>query len=397
MEKFRYLVLNSLGKQIEFEVDAKDVNDAKRQIRRNGMTPVKSLGSSDTDRSFFKRGKNFSLYAFTSRLAPLLDANIPLEKALAIIEDGVQNQSERDIVLFLRKGLHEGKSFSALTRERPKLFSSLYSSLLESGEQSGNLNRVVRELRRFLKDSKEFKDFVITSSIYPVIVFSVTLLVIFLLFVVFVPKFSKVFEELGREIPAITNTMLQIGNFMRDSWFVWIFLLIGIVLFFIYGKRIQSVRIFLDKMILKIPFLGVLVISIQISRFIRTLSIMVQSNVHILSSIQISRKVIENTAISASFSGIEEKLRAGSALSDIIGTNKYMPQGSSAMLRIAEESGEMGEMLERIAAEAEENTRIKLKRLLAFFEPMIILILAGIVLLVVMAIFLAIMEMNVIR
>ena len=140
-----------------------------------------------------------------------------------------------------------------------------------------------------------------------------------------------------------------------------------------------------------------IVVAVQTGRFLRTLSIMVKNHVPLLAAVRISRKVITNEFVWASFSSVEDHLRGGSRLSAILGASPYMPQGSIAMLKIAEESGEIGEMLERIAEESEEDIRVKVKRLLAFLEPGIILVLAVIVLLVVLAIFLAIMDMNVIK
>lgn len=152
-----------------------------------------------------------------------------------------------------------------------------------------------------------------------------------------------------------------------------------------------------DRLLLRLPLLGGIVTAIQTGRFLRTLSIMVKNHVQLLPAVRISRKVIENDLIRDSFAAVEDRLRGGSRLSAILGASPYMPPGSIAMLKIAEESGEIGEMLERIAEESEEDIRVRVKRLLAFLEPGIILVLAGVVLLVVLSIFLAIMDMNVIK
>ena len=150
-------------------------------------------------------------------------------------------------------------------------------------------------------------------------------------------------------------------------------------------------------MLLRLPLVGGIISAVQTGRFLRTLSIMVRNHVQLLPAIRISRKVIENDVIRESFAAVEDHLRGGSRLSTILGTSPYMPRGSIAMLKIAEESGEIGEMLERIAGESEDEIRLRVRRLLAFLEPGIILVLAGIVLLVVLAIFLAIMDMNAIQ
>jgi general secretion pathway protein F len=152
-----------------------------------------------------------------------------------------------------------------------------------------------------------------------------------------------------------------------------------------------------SKIALKLPIISGIVISIEVSRFIRTLSIMLKNHVKLLTAVTVSKKIFNNLIIAKDFDSIESELYKGDKLSHILKDSLYMPQGSVAMLRIAEESGDLGEMLERIAQESEEETRVKVKRLLAFLEPVIIMVLALIVLLVVLSIFMAIMEMNVMK
>jgi len=152
-----------------------------------------------------------------------------------------------------------------------------------------------------------------------------------------------------------------------------------------------------SKIALKIPIIRSIIVSIEVSRFIRTLAIMLKNHVKLLNAVTVSKKVFNNVIIAKDFEKIESELYKGDKLSHILQNNQYMPQGSISMLRIAEESGDLGEMLERIAQESEDETRVKVKRLLAFLEPLIIMILALIVLLVVLSIFMAIMEMNVIK
>lgn len=170
--------------------------------------------------SVFSTGDGFNVYVFTERLAPLLKANIPLEQSLAVIEEGMTGQSGISVVQELRRGLQEGKKFSELVRARSATFPPLYPSLIETGEQTGCLSEVVQELKRFLSSSKEFKDFVITSSIYPAVILFVTFSMIILLFTFFIPKFSKLFKDAGKELPFLTQAA-GYGNFMKTVWWLW--------------------------------------------------------------------------------------------------------------------------------------------------------------------------------
>lgn len=399
MPKLRYTILTATGVTKEVSIDAIDDATARRQLRRQGSIVVHALGEAGANgkrRFGLSHSQRFDVYTFANRLSPLLSAGIPLEHGLAVLEEGCKDE-ERNIVLKLRRGLHEGKKFSQLTREMPEYFSPLFSGLIETGEESGCLPEVTRELRRFLKESKEFREFVLTSSIYPAIVISVTFLVVVLLFTVFIPRFAKIFEELGREMPFLTRSMLGVGNLMQSVWWLWPLLIAGGIILYRKSRRAGRLKAAKDRFLLRLPLLGGIIVAVQTGRFLRTLSIMVKNHVQLLPAVRISRKVIENDVIRESFASVEERLRGGSRLSVILSASPYMPPGSIAMLKIAEESGEIGEMLERIAEESEEDIRVRVKRLLAFLEPGIILLLAGVVLLVVLSIFLAIMDMNVIK
>lgn len=399
MAKFCYLVADRTGKQKEVEIEAQDAASSLRILRKMGCFLIKEveLKENASVLARFLPKHKFDVKNFADRLNPLLEANIPLEQSLGIIEEGYKNPDDIEVVRHLRKGLHEGKRFSALLREMDDVFPPLFSSLIEVGEESGCLPEVTKELRRFLKESKDFRNFVLTSSIYPAIVISVTLGVLVLLFTVFIPRFAKIFDELGREMPFLTRTMLNIGNVFQSVWWLWFILIIGIIWGIGKYRNRHWFRLWKSKMALKLPIVNGIVVSIEVSRFIRTLSIMLKNHVKLLIAVTVSKKIFNNLIIAKDFEPIESELYKGDKLSHILKNNQYMPQGSVAMLRIAEESGDLGEMLERIAEESEEETRLKVKRLLAFLEPVIIMVLALIVLLVVLSIFMAIMEMNVMK
>ena len=399
MAKFCYLAADRTGKQKEVEIEAQDAASSLRILRKMGCFLIKEveLKENASVLARFLPKHKFDVKNFADRLNPLLEANIPLEQSLGIIEEGYKNPDDIEVVRHLRKGLHEGKRFSALLREMDDVFPPLFSSLIEVGEESGCLPEVTKELRRFLKESKDFRNFVLTSSIYPAIVISVTLGVLVLLFTVFIPRFAKIFDELGREMPFLTRTMLNIGNVFQSVWWLWFILIIGIIWGIGKYRNRHWFRLWKSKMALKLPIVNGIVVSIEVSRFIRTLSIMLKNHVKLLIAVTVSKKIFNNLIIAKDFEPIESELYKGDKLSHILKNNQYMPQGSVAMLRIAEESGDLGEMLERIAEKSEEETRLKVKRLLAFLEPVVIMILALIVLLVVLSIFMAIMEMNVMK
>ena len=396
---YRYLVLDRDGRNREMEIDAFSGSNARMRLAEKGVVPIREIpvkGDGKFSRRFsWRPGRGFDICVFTDRLAPLLQANVPLEKALAVLEEGAEPDAAR-VIFELRRGLHEGRRFSALVREIA-CFPPVYASMLESGEEAGCLPEVVGELRKFLSEGRSFRDFVITSSIYPVIVLVVTLCVMILLFTVFIPRFAKIFSDMGRELPALTGIMVGISDFLVSFW--WVLpaaVLLTVLLNALVGGSLRWQR-FRDRIVMKMPVTGGLIVAVQISTFIQSLSVMVGKNVHLLSAVRIARGTIANRVLFDSFAEVEARLSEGERLSATLGGNPFMPRGTGAMLRIAEESGDVGEMLRRISGELQENIRLRVKRLLALLEPVIIMVLAVVVMLVVLAVFMAIWEMNSVR
>lgn len=401
LSSYQYLVLDSSGRRQEVSIEAINTSNARSRLVAKGYIPVRELQkSSDRKKeslSWKLSSGKFDINAFTSRLAPLLLANVPLEKALSVLEEGFSDRKMVSVIFELRRGLHEGRRFSAVIRQMEKEFSPMYASLVETGEEAGCLPEVIDELRNFLEESKNFRDFVITSSIYPAVVLAVTTGVVILLFTVFIPRFARIFEDMGRELPALTSSLVDISRVVVDIW--WLLPLVVFMIFIcnkLWGRGSLWQRI-KDRLKLKLPLAGRISASIQVSTFIQALAVMVKKNVHLLSAVRIARKTISNSIICDSFAGVEERLQDGEKLSSALGRCPYMPHGSMAMLQIAEESGDLGEMLSRITIEQQKSTRNLVKKLLSMLEPAIIIFLALVVMIVVFAIFSAIWEMNSIR
>jgi len=301
------------------------------------------------------------------------------------------------VIESLRKGLHEGKKFSALVRGQEPRFPRIYASLIEAGEETGNMAGAVRELRRFMNETKEQRDFLITSSIYPLTILAVTFGVIVLMFTVFIPRFSQIFLDMGKELPLPTAIMLFVSRMFTLLWPLWLLLIGGAVYAVVLVRRGGRARRRWDTLVLRTPILGKLVATIEIGRMTRTLAIMLESHVALLDSVRIAFKVLGNSVIAESFSGVTTELRAGNPLSKALRHSKYMPDEAVQMIEVGEQSGEVGKMLGEAAGGLENESRQSIKRLLALFEPVVIVVLALVILMVVVSIFLAVMEMNQIK
>jgi general secretion pathway protein F len=398
MALYKYKASDKNGKIMQILIEGDTQDDALNRLRGRGLMPLQCFGeaaSTDASGLSFKLKKRFNVYEFTNRLVPLLSAHIQLERALSIIAGGMDdNPAGQEVVNSLRRGLHEGKKFSELIRNQGDRFPRIYANLVETGEATGCLTEVMHELQRFLNDSRELRDFVITSMIYPAIILGVTIGVIVLLLTVLIPRFSKIFLNMGRELPLPTQIMMNISDAFIGMWWVWPLLIIGICIFFNRVAQGGKAKDIWDKLLLKFPITGELVQAIEISRFIRTMAILLQNHVHLLPSVKISVRVIQNGVIAAGFARVDSDLRGGAKLSASLKKSPHMPMMAIQMMQVGEESGNIGQMLDRVADEQEKNIKVRIKRLLALFEPAVIILLAAIIFMVVISIFVTVMEMN---
>jgi len=396
MSVYRYIAVAPGNAPGEVLIEADNEKEALSKLRSRQLRPIRYCGEVDEDgaRGFSLRRKKINTFEFTRQLSPLLDSYIPLERALGIIADSTAEKDQRNFVNSLRQGLHEGKKFSELVRQHGKLFPGYYANLIESGEETGCLPDVVRELHKFMGESKELKDFVVSSSIYPLAILAITLIVTVLLFTVFVPRFSKIFLDMGRDLPPTMQMLTGVSTFFAWAW--WLIPLTLILLYF--GLRAMlgenELRWRWSKFLLKLPLLGRVMIDLEMCKYIRTLAILIANHVEIIRTVRISGRIIANPVVARAFDGIDRKLKGGDKLSGAFRDNPFLPTSLTPMLRVGEESGTVGEMLVKIAENLENDTKLKIKRLLSLFEPAVIVFLAGVVLVVVVSIFIAMMEIN---
>lgn len=396
MALYKYLAAAKGEQPHDMLIEADNEKEALSKLRSRHVMPVRFYGEVSVGgggRLMFRRSR-IDTYDFTRQLAPLLNSFIPLEKALGIIAESAVEPEQRDFVNSLRQGLHEGKKFSELVRSHGSLFPGYYANLIESGEETGCLPEVVGQLYKFMGESKELKDFIISSSIYPLAILSITLVVTVLLFTVFVPRFAKIFQDMGREMPPSMNFLLGVSAFASWAWWLIPCAAVGI---WTGLKRFFGAEAFhynYSKFLLSLPLFGRIIVDLEMCKYIRTLSILIANHVEIIRTVKISGRIIHNPVIAKAFADIARKLKGGAKLSAALAGNRFVPSGMVPMLRVGEESGTVGEMLSRIATHLESDTRLKIKRLLSLFEPAVIVFLALVVLVVVVSIFVAMMEIN---
>lgn len=395
MPLFKYKVSDSSGKVSELLIEGDSQADATRRIQRRGLMPLEFLGQgSDNSRSAGFFGPKLDVVEFTDRLVPLLEANIPLERALTIIGEGDENTALADTASDLRRGLHEGRKLSDLIRERGRVFPQLYSGVVEAGEEAGALPQVMAELRRFLMEGQELKAFIISASVYPAFIALSGIVMLFFVLGVIVPKFAVALTGAGIQSTA-TEILLSVSSFVQGYWWLFPLLLVGIIALAMQLRQEDgNIRKTWDNWVLRCPLLDKLVLYSNLSRLCRTMAILMRNGVHLLNTVSIANRVVQNTAIRNSLLELSGELRQGQRMSSALGKSKYIPTLMLRMIAVGEETGAVETMLERVADRYETDLRRQVKRLLSLFEPLVIICLGLGVGLIVLLMFMAIMDMQ---
>lgn len=396
MPLFRFKAADRSGSVVETVIEGESQSDAVRRLRMRSLTPIDFLGEGEGDKSskgFFKSSK-FKVVEFTERLVPLLEAGIPLEKSLAIIEETMEKQSDADFIRDMRQGLHEGRKFSQLIRDRGNMFPRLYANIVEVGEEAGALPLVLKQLQIYLAERKEMRSYVVSASIYPMAIAFVCFGVVMFLLGFIVPKFGKILTKSKKEPAAVTQFLLDLSYIVQNYWYV-IFLLVALLIFIpVYLSRNETYREHWDNFLLKIPLLGKIVVTSNVSTLVKTLSVMLKSGVHLLQAVQISARVIPNSVVRNSISSVASRLRQGEKLSNALAQSEYLPKLVIKMLAVGEETGNVEDMMERVGSRYDADLRAKIKTLLTLFEPVVIVCLGGIIAFIVVTMFLAISDIT---
>jgi type II secretory pathway component PulF len=387
------------GKIQEILIEGENENDATRRVRARGLVLIEFLGtrqsSSGSGGGSSRYGRrDFDVAEFTDRLVPLVEADIPLERALGIVEETAENGEEREIVSSLRRGLHEGKAFSKLIAGR-RQFPRMYASIVEAGEEAGALPQVLAQLRTFLNMTREMRNFLISASIYPVVVMIVCIVVTVILLGFVVPKLSKVLVSTAAEPSTPMALLLGASALLKGYW--WVVIVAAIALLWVIREISTNegpLRLWWDRTVLRLPYLGRIVVLANIGRQVRTMSILMRSGVRLLDTVAISTRVLGNSCIRQSIAGLESGLRSGESLSTSLARSEYIPKLVLRMLAVGEETGNTAEMLERVADRYDDELRQSIKRALSWFEPAIILFLGVVVGGIVLILFLSIMDMQ---
>jgi len=399
---FRYEAADAIGTAKKGVVNADSARAARAELRAQGMVPIKvDAIAAQLDESGHARSRAFGdhlstveLALFTRQLASLLEASLPLEQAFSALLEQAERAYVRDLIASVRSEVMGGASLSDALARHPRDFADIYRALVSSGEQIGQLARVLSRLADYTERRNALVQKIKLAFTYPAIVTVVAFLIVIFLLTYVVPQIVSVFANTKQKLPFLTVVMLSVSDFARH--YGWMVLLAVIALAFAWRRALQdhAIKLRWHTWLLTAPLYGKFERSLNTARFASTLAITTGSGVPILRALQTSRDTLNNVAMRAQVEAATASVREGVGLARALSAHKHFPPMLIHMIRAGELTGELPAMLERAASAQEQDLERRAMTLAGLLEPALILAMGVVVLLIVLAVLMPIIEIN---
>ena len=397
MAAFKYTALDAAGKEHGGLLEADSARAARAQLRERGLLPLEidSVAAPRQGSSVLARGlPRAELVMFTQQLATLLDAGLPLERALAAIAEQSEHPRTRAVLAQIRSDILEGKSLAQALAGAPAVFNSLYRSLVQGGEQSGDLGQVMAKLAHYLDQRQHTQQKVALAMADPAVVTVVALLVVGGLMAYVVPQVVSVFAQSKQTLPLLTRMLVASSHFLRDWGVVLLLLIVAAAAACWRMLQVPALRRAWHGQLLRLPVIGRLLQALNTARMASTLSILVGSGVPLLTALDTARGIVSLIPLQDAIADTASKVREGMALSRALGSTRQFPPVLIHLIGSGEASGRLADMLDRAALQQQQEVERKLATFTTLMEPLLILVMGGLVLLIVMAIMMPIIDMN---
>lgn len=400
MAAFSYTAINSKGGQQRGVIEGDTPRQVRAMLRKKGLAPtmveeISQRESSDKFRFHLRKKINPSELALVTRqLATLIRSGTVLEESLKAVADQNEQDRVRSILLAVRAKVVEGHSLAIALAQFPSVFSELYRATVAAGEQTGFLDLVFERLADYAEFSQHLRQKMMLALLYPVILTLVAISVVIGLMVYVVPQVVKVFDNMGQDLPMLTRSLIAVSAFLKSYGVVIFF--VGLVLFILVklALRREEVRFRFHRLLINLPLFSKSIKTFNAARFARTFSILIASGVSILEGLQISAQVVGNLVVRQAVSDTAVKVREGASLSKSLAKCGFFPPITIHMIASGEASSKLEEMLERAATIHEREMETMMAATLGIFEPMLILVMGGVVLVIVLAILMPIFDLN---
>ncbi len=400
MPAYSFEALDPLGQTRRGVLEADTARTARSQLRAQDLVPLKVEPVQRTSsglNTVIWESKEFNrtaLAVWTRQLSGLVNAGLPLERALAALSDEAETPRQRDLVSALRTEVNAGAPFAKALSQHPREFSATFTAVIGAGEQSGHLGLVLERLADDLQEQQNLRGKLLAAGLYPAIVCVVALVIVLFLLAYVVPQVAQVFGSNQQQLPVLTSVMLALSSFVQNFW-LWGLLLIATLSAGGHVALKQAdVRLRFDAAWLQLPLIGRLARGYNAARFASTLAMLATAGVPILKALQAAADTLSNTALKRDAQDALVLVREGAPLASALAQHPRFPRLLVMFSRLGEQTGTLPTMLQRAASQLSEEVQRRALQLATILEPLLIVAMGAMVMLIVLAVMLPIIQLN---
>ena len=404
MARYLYQAKMINGKVVQGELDATDEDQARVKLRAQQLIPVKFIVAGENTRAagksnvtkvgfFTPKVDPKDLKVFTRQLSTLINAGIPVVDALKLLSDGARVGVLKDAVAKIKTQIENGRRLADAMAMSPNVFDKLYCNMVKAGEEAGILDGILDRLSIYMEKSEKIKGQIKGAMVYPTAIIFVAILVITGILVFIFPKFAELYANAGSEPPALTMAIQNLSSFIINNWPLAIAMLFGLPFGLLKFYGTENGKDMFDKYFIRMPVIGDLIRKNAVARFSRTLSTLLSSGVGVIDALDIAAKTAGNKVIEDALIRCKESVTVGKPLAAPLFKEKNIPDMVTQMISIGEQSGSLDIMLGKIADFYEEEVEGAVKAMTSLIEPILMVVLGGIIAVLVIAMYLPIFDM----
>ena len=399
MPIFEYKAVSPTGETITGEMEAPSEALVIARIQEEGSIPVSAREAGKGLRldTLFKGKKGLSqrdIGDITQQLSTLLGAGLPLDRSLGILVELTDNERIKTTVEKIRNRVREGGSLSDALEERHGVFSRFYINMVRAGEVGGSLDQTLARMSEYLERAKELKDSVVSALIYPALLVFLAIVSLMLLMIYVIPQFTPMFEDFGGDLPFMTKVVVGVGDVLQRYWWAIIGIVVLIVAWFKAQMANPTSRFAWDRRFLNTHWVGDIIAKVETARLARTTGTLLVNGVPLLSALSIAKNVMTNTVLAEDVAEAAKRVKTGAPLAKALDEDGHFPSLALQMVNVGEETGQLDEMLIKVADTYDREVRITIDRLMALLVPVMTLGLALMIGVIVMSVLMAILSIN---
>lgn len=401
MPTYSYQAKTFQGKIINGSIDADNESEARVKIRAKKLIPVKiGVGGfaakpvkQTLGRITSGRAKSKDLQVFTRQLSVLISSGVPLVQALEVLSQSPRGKALDTALERIVADISEGKKLGTSFATHPGVFNKFYVNMLIAGEEGGVLDQVLKRLAEYIEKSVKLQRKIRGAMTYPVVVLFISLCVVMGLLLFVIPKFVEIFKDSGQQVPPLTLFVIDLSNFVVNYWYVIIGGIIAAISFVRTYYNTAQGREVIDKQLIRVPVFGDFIIKSSMAKFSRTLATLLTAGVSIMDALEISAHTSGNSLIEKALLNSRSSVARGKLLSLPLAQETFIPHMVTQMIAVGEQTGALDEMLNKVADFYEDEVEVAVSSITSLMEPLMIVVLGGIIAFFVVAMYLPIFNM----